>query len=157
VAGYMDFVKVVNRTTGKLEGMFDGVPIDLPPGYLKNLEGEIVPAGEDGEPVFKMLPAAAAERIKWQNPQMGTADPEVPTDVEFKVGVASWGDDISYLAPTDAVELLDRSMMGDEAQLATTITTNKGRRDSKKLRRQRFVDPKLKNVVMGGAKTDYND
>jgi hypothetical protein len=156
VAGYMDFVKVVNRTTRKLEGMFDGVPIDLPPGYLTNLEGKVVPAGENGEPAFKMLPHAAAERLKWQNPQMGTADPEVPTDVEFMVGVESWGDDISYLPATDAVELLDRSLLGDEAQTATTMTTNKGRSD-KKGRRQRYSDGRLKNLVMGGAKADYND
>lgn len=156
MAGYMDFVKVVNRTTEKLEAMFDGVPIDLPPGY-KIVENKVVPAGDNGQPTYCMLPAAAAERAKWQNPQMGTADPENPTDVEFKIGVESWGDDISFLPPTDAIELIDRSLLDDQAQTATHMLTKVGRRLTKKSkRRQRFTDEKLKNVVFE-AKTDYND
>lgn len=156
MAGYMDFVKVVNRTTEKLEGTFDGVPIDLPPGY--KFEGDqIVPAGEGGQPAYTMLPAAAAERCKWQNPQMGTADPENPTDVEFKIGVESWGDETSFLAPTDAIELIDRSLLDDQARTAVSMETKAGRRLSKKAkRRARFTDVRLKNVVMA-AKTDYND
>lgn len=156
MAGIMDFVKVVNRTTEKLDAMFDGVPIDLVPGY-KIVDDKVEPAGENGQPAYTMLPAPAAERAKWQNPQMGTADPENPTDVEFKVGVEAWGDDISFLPPTDAIELIDRSLLDDQARTATAVLTKVGRRLTKKAkRRQAFTDAKLKNVVFD-TKTDYND
>lgn len=156
MASYMDFVEVVNRTTEQLEAMFDGVPIDLPPGY-KVEDDKIVPAGKDGKPATKHVPAAAAERAKWQNPQMGTADPENPTDVEFKIGVEAWGDDISFLPPTDAIELIDRSLLDDQARTAVPVMTKVGRKLARKTkRRQAFTDAKLKNVVFD-AKTDFND
>lgn len=151
----MDFVQVVNRTTEPLDAKFDGIPIVLVPGY-KQEGNTIVPAGENGTPAYTTLPRAAAERAKWQNPQMGTADPESPSDMDFKVGVAEWGDEIDYLPPTDAVELIDRDLLEDEARTAVPVQTRAGRRLNKKGRRSRFVDTKLKNTVMG-AKTDYND
>src|SRR5690606_14894603 len=82
-----------------------------------NEAGEVVGADEDGKPshdgrVFlEPLPYFAAERAKRQNPQMGTADPEDPRSCVSLIGVPKWGDEYSHIEQTDALELLDASLL----------------------------------------------
>lgn len=147
---HMDFVRVVNRTTEPLDVFFDGMPRTLPPGYRIE-EGKPVPSGEHGEVAWTMLPAPFAEFAKRQNPQMGTFDPESSNVFEPKVGVLDWNDDISFLAPTTATEVLDRELIGgDEAEVLVTTAGRRTRRS-----RAAVVDTKLKAPT--GLKTDYND
>lgn len=172
----MDFVKVVNRTHVQLDGTFDGIPIVLHAGYTitgVDAEGNAIakPAGKqkehdpntfyletpDGLVPYRNLPRPAADRMKWQNPQLGTADPESSEDMEFKVAVIEFGDDVEFLTPTDAIELIDRELLAEDRQNATRVKTAYGRRAAKKSRRKGKVsDPKLKNVALG-VQTAYDD
>jgi hypothetical protein len=153
-------VNIVNRTIAPLDGMFDGQPVVLIPGYKVEGEGKeqkIVGAGPNGAPATNVLPYFAAELIKRQNPVMGTEDPENPAAFECLLGVVEWGDDIDPIKQSDAEERIDRSLLGDEAQTAKSVETGAGRRlkNAKKMRRGRYVDPRLKNPV--GLKADYAD
>lgn len=129
-------IHVVNRTTDPLEVMDDGVPWPIRPGYAlrekRNAAGEIekdddgnpiieVVGASDGRVAMEPLPFFAAERAKRQNPQMGTEDPLNPNSFVSKIAVPDWGEDYSYLPPTDAIERLDRSLMDSEAQSAVVI------------------------------------
>lgn len=110
-------VHACNRTTVKLEVMHDGMIWTIRPGYCRNAEGEIVGANEDGNPshdgrVFlEPLPYFAAERAKRQNPLMGSADPQSTRDFTSLIGVPKWGDDYSHLEQSDALELIDTSLL----------------------------------------------
>lgn len=110
-------VWVCNRTTRMLEVMHDGVVWTIRPGYCKNDAGEIVGADENGNPshnghVFlEPLPYFAAERAMRQNPVMGTADPLDPRAFVSLIGVPAWGNDYSHIEQSDALELLDASLL----------------------------------------------
>jgi hypothetical protein len=110
-------VHACNRTTVKLEVMHDGMVWPIRPGYCRNAEGKIVGADEDGNPshdgrVFlEPLPYFAAERAKRQNPLMGSADPDSTRDFVSLIGVPKWGDDYSHLEQSDALELIDTSLL----------------------------------------------
>lgn len=147
----MDFVEIVNRTTRPLEVTFSGVTRRIRPGY-KELDGEIVPAGKNGEPAFEMLPAPFADFAKRQNPQMGTFDPSTSNVFEPLVGVTAWGDDVSYLADSGKTEVIDRELLPDDRQHPTIQKTTAGR---KAQRRQQFSDQRLKSP--SGLDASYND
>ena len=82
----MDIVTVVNRTSRTVEGTFDGRPIVLAP------HAEV-----------PML-ANAAEKVKEQNPLMGSEDPADPRSPTFLVGIKEWKDDISPIEQSNAEE-----------------------------------------------------
>lgn len=147
----LGIVTVVNRTLEPLEGRWDGVPIDLPPGYRQREDGSIEPAGPDGRPASVQLPRAAARRIKWQHPQMGTADPDYPLDMEFRVAILEDGDDVGYLPDAETTELINRKLLGDqEAQEAEHITIS---RPAKRNRRAMYGS-RNRNTVLK-TKVDY--
>lgn len=148
-------VNVVNRTTAPLDGMFDGQPVVLVPGYKKGPDGAIEGAGMGGTVAVNPLPYWAAEKIKAQNPIMGTEDPEVANDCDFLVGVEEWGDDISHCEQSDAIERLDREMMDDEAKTGKAIRTRSGNKAKKRRGGRRYSDTRLKNP--GGIRADYAD
>ena len=89
----MDIVTVVNRTTRTVEGTFDGRTIVLAP------HAEV-----------PML-ANAAEKVKEQNPLMGSEDPADPRSPTFLVGIKEWKDDISPIEQSNAEERFDRSLV----------------------------------------------
>lgn len=154
--GIPRLVNVVNRTTEPIDGMFDGQPIVLEPGYKEIEEGgkrSIVGAGPGGSILMNALPYFAAELIKRQNPVMGTEDPEDPRDFQSLVGVPEWKDDIDFIQQSDAEERLDRELLSEEAGTARRIMTTAGRR--KKKNRGKVADPRLRNP--GGIRADYND
>jgi hypothetical protein len=91
----MDIVTVVNRTSKPVEGIFDGQPMVIPPHGRKAMLSN------------------AAELVKRQNPVMGSEDPTDPRSADYLLGVEEWGDDISPLEQSDAVERFDRSLVTD--------------------------------------------
>lgn len=147
----MDFVEVVNRTTHPLEVTFSGVTRVIKPGYVER-DGAVVPAGRNDEPAYEMLPAPFAEFAKRQNPQMGSFDPGTANVFEPLVGVAAWGDDISYLQESGAEEVINRDLLGEDRAGAVRQKTSAGR---KAQRRQAFTDNKLK--APAGIQVPYND
>jgi hypothetical protein len=147
----MGIVTVVNRTLEPLEGRWDGIPIDLPPGYRQREDGTIEPAGENGQPRGVQLLLPAARIVKAQHPQMGTADPDYPLDMEYLVGIVEEGDDISYVPPTEAVELLNRSLITDaDAQGAVVVGVGAPSRRNRK----RMLGSRNRNAVLK-TKVDY--
>ncbi len=155
-------VTAVNRTTSPLDAMFDGQPVVLVAGYVR--EGEdanaaIVGAGPGGSVRGNPLPYFAAEMVKRQNPRMGTEDPTDPRDFESLVGILEWDDDVSHIEQSAAVERLDRELLDDEAQTAKSIRTSSGRKLEKARKRGqggRFAsDARLKNPI--GIRANYND
>lgn len=164
---------VVNRTTHDLNGTFNGQPLVIPAGYkpievpkmrlVKGKDGapdteepvlkdgnpvmqrRIIGAGPGGIALAVMLPDYAAEMVKRQNVVMGTEDPDNPRDVQYLIGSEAWGDDISHLEQSDAIERLDRSLMGDDAQGAVV-------RGAKRKRSRGFTDDRLYNP--GGIRGD---
>ena len=153
-------VTAVNRTTGPLDAMFDGQPVVIPAGYAvveKDVDGkkrqEIVGTGPGGAPKGLPLPYFAAEMVKRQNPVMGTEDPEAPNVFDSLVGILEWGDDISHIEQSDALERIDRELLDDEAQSARPI--RRGSKRGLKKGGRRYSNQQLKNP--GGIRADYND
>lgn len=151
-------VSVVNRTTSPLDAMFDGQPIVVPPGYKAVTEGEgkdaktrIVGNGPADTVLSYALPMFAAEMVKRQNPRLGTEDPTNPADFESLIGVIEWDDEIDHIEQSDAQERMDRSLLDDEAQSATTIRKRSATKRKKGGRRH--SDPKLKAPM--GTRADY--
>lgn len=101
---------------------------------------------KNGQPIGVFLPDYAGEMVKRQNVLMGSEDPENPRDVEYLLGCEAWGDDISHLEQSDAVERLDRSLMADDAQ-AAIIGRNRhsAKITNKSQRRGRFTDERNYN------------
>lgn len=93
-------VTVVNRTSKVLSYVFDGISYDLQPG---NNPG---------------IPESLAGFAKNKFPAMGTEDPYNPQSFICLIGVKEWGDDVTKLEQTKAVERLDRSKMGADARKA---------------------------------------
>lgn len=146
-------VSAVNRTTEPVDGMFDGQPVVLLPGY-EIVDGKVVGAGPSGTVRSNPLPYFAAEMIKRQNPVMGTEDPLDPRDFESLIGIVEWDDPIDHLEQSDAIERLDRELMSEEAQTATPMLTAAGRKSKKKTRGgRRYSDTRLKNPL--AIRADY--
>lgn len=147
----MDFVEVVNRTTRPLEVTFSGITRVIPPGYVER-DGAVVGSSPTEAPGTVMLPAPFAEFAKRQNPAMGTFDPSTANVFTPLIGVKAWGDEIEFVAETDAVEVIDRSLLPDDRTAGTTMKTSAGRRAQ---RRAQFTDGRLKSPT--AIRTDYND
>lgn len=146
---FQKIIHVVNRSTENIEVTDDGVPWVIRPGY-KRVEklGEdgkpmldpetnqplfdVVGAGPGGSVFMEPLPYFAAERGKRQNPVMGTEDPFSPTEFDSLVAVPEWGDDYSPIEQSNAIERLDRSMLGSDEQKAVVIPARGARREIKK-------------------------
>jgi hypothetical protein len=88
-----NLVTVVNRTSKPLEFIFDGRAYILKPG--------------DNPGIYESL----AGHAKGKFPAMGSEDPYEPTSFICLIGVKEWGDDISPLEQTDAIERMDRSKL----------------------------------------------
>lgn len=133
---------------GKVVKGVDGKPDTREPdtqeAVLKDgepvLEERIVGAGPGGAPLTLMLPDYAAEMVKRQNIVMGTEDPENPRDVQYLIGFANADstDDIDPIEQSDAIERLDRSLMGEDAQEAKLF-------GKKRKKGRQFSDDRLYN------------
>ena len=149
--GRIRLVHVVNRTCAPLDCMFDGVPDVVPAGYKRvekprvDAKGELVMkggkpvvdvefvgAGPNGEPLSYPVEYAAAEAYKRQHPIMGTSDPTSvdAKDTDYLLGIVEWEDDIDHAEQSDAIELIDRSMLGDDRQDIRAIRVAGARRGS---------------------------
>jgi hypothetical protein len=157
--GRVQSVRIVNRTTGPLDCMFDGVPDVVPAGYrlvpgqVPKLDARGVPvtrkgegglvepvmvdgtmvvgAGDKGEPLFHVVEKAAAEAYVRQHPIMGTADPSSvdAKDTDYLLGVIEWGDEISHIEQSDEIELLNRSLLPEDRQNVKSVRIAGGRRE----------------------------
>lgn len=87
----MNYVTVVNRTSKKLKGTWDGRHFDVAPGE-------------------HMFPLKVAAAIKRQNPIMGTQGFEV-WDVQYLVGIKEHGDDIGPIEQSNSPELINSQML----------------------------------------------
>ncbi len=148
-------IHVVNRSLDMLEVMDDGIPWPIRPGYKLGADGTtIVGAGPGDTVLMEPLPYFAAERAKRQNPVMGTEDPLNPSVFQSLIAVPEWGDDYTPMQQTDAIERLDRSLLGDAEQKAEVIPARGARRrivtrDAKG--RIVKVDPQARGAVQGEA------
>jgi hypothetical protein len=118
----------------------------------------------DAEPEGQLVEYAEAEGAIRQHPIMGSADPNSinARDTDYLLAVAAWGDDVSHIEQSDAIELLDRSLLGEDRQNISVrqvagarraprpsdvtdkkIAANKKR--DRMLRRSDVVDPSLVN------------
>ena len=86
----MQYVKLVNRTSKTLHGLWDGHHYDLAPG----------------EHAF---PEIQALKFKEQNPIMGTQDPYT-LHMDYLIGIVEYGDDVSPIEQSKKDELANRSM-----------------------------------------------
>jgi hypothetical protein len=128
----------VNRTTEPLEVTDNGIPWVIRPSYKRTqkvvdgvMTEVVVGAGPEETLVLEPLPYFAAERAIRQNPIMGTVDPLNPNAFQSLIAVPDWGHDLSFAEQSDAIELLDRSMLGDDAQKAVVIIPRGGRKPPK--------------------------
>ena len=130
----MEIIEVVNRTTKPLNFVFDGVPGVVRPGYKLTLDGEVVPAGRDGEPFTEHLPKDRAEMARRQNVIMGTEDRWNFNVQEYLVGAAVRDEDghvsaapgwpfnaIDHTEQSDALERFNRETMGEGDRGAVTV------------------------------------
>lgn len=166
--GRVRTVHLINRSTIPLDCMFDGVPDVLKPGYVTRekcdekgavvLKGgkpilEIVGAGPNGEPASYEVEYAAAETYIRQHPVMGTADPGSvdAKDTDYLIGCVEWGDEVSHLEQSDAVELIDRSLLPDDRQNIALVNIAGGRRDpaSPSVIHDRKVKANKRRAAMG--------
>jgi hypothetical protein len=187
------FVHLVNRTTGPLDCMWDGVPIVAKPGYRAETRPLMDPSnpevqllGKDkkprtetvyipldshgrdlplgSEPEGQQVEVAEAEGCVRQHPIMGTADPNSvdARDTDYLLGVREWGHELSYIEQSDAIELLDRSLLSEDRQnvvvrnvsgarrkVTPADVTNKkiseNKRRDRMMSRSQIVDPRLIN------------
>lgn len=91
----MRFVTLVNRTDGKLRGVWDGRHYDLAPGQHS-------------------FPEVQAYAFKNQNPIMGSENPQTG-EMFYKIGIVDDGDPVEPLAPQVGPEPIER---WDRAKLA---------------------------------------
>ena len=87
----MEYVTLVNRTSKKLQGTWDGRQFVVLPGE-------------------SMLPKAVAYAVKRQNPLMGSGSYELH-DTIYLVGVKEDGDDISPIEQSNSLELIDPKIL----------------------------------------------
>ncbi len=64
------------------------------------------------------VPVVVVQFAKDQNPVMGTQDRYEYEGSQYLVGVEAWGDDVSPLEQSDALERIDRSSIEDEGKTA---------------------------------------
>lgn len=146
---YQDqIVHVVNRTLEPLDAMYDGRPYVIPPGYKVTGEGasqKVVGAGPGGEPASIPMLAGVAKTLIAQHPVMGTQDPYSAHPDQFEIGVVESPErfPIDFVEDTEAVELLDRTLVAPERQNIEIVAQRWGRKTVKKKKR----DPKTKRVI----------
>ena len=99
----MRYLKIVNRTSRTLHGLWDGRHYDIPPGP-------------------NSFPEVMARKFKDQNPRMGTMNP-VTLQMEYLIGIEEERDDCSPIEQSDAIEKLDRKELSDEP---VTVIKGKG-------------------------------
>ncbi len=161
--GRVRTVRIVNRSTLPLDCMFDGVPDVVPPGYktvakldekgnpTKKLE--VVGTGANGEPAFHVVEYSAAETYIRQHPIMGTSDPTSvdAKDTDYLIGCIEWGDEISHVEQSDALELINRSMLPDDRQNIQVLNIAGGRREvaSASVIHDRKVKANKRKAMMG--------
>lgn len=167
------FVRLINRTTVPLDCMFDGFPDVVPPGYKVEkraktdkdgepivkagqpvMEDVIVGTGPNGEPGDYVVEYHAAEAYVRQHPIMGSADPNSidAADTEYLLGVEGWGHDISHVEQSNALELIDTSLLGEERQKGRTVVKIAGsRRESKANITGRKIAANKRRAAMGEA------
>lgn len=163
-------VHIVNRTTEPLDCMYDGVPDIVPPGYKEvlvdaekpELGSTFIGAGHDAEPLAYPVEYFAAEAYKRQHPRMGTQDPGSvdARDTEYLLGVEAWGDDIGHIEQTEALELIDRTMLPAHRQNAQQVDFSTGRHNrvsAKERKEQRKKRSKLKAQGQANRRKKYTD
>lgn len=87
----MEYVTLVNRSSKKLKGTWDGKHFDVTPGE-------------------HMFPRKVAEAIKRQNPIMGTQGHEI-WDVQYLCGIKEFGDEIGPVEQSDCIELVNPKIL----------------------------------------------
>jgi len=97
---FQETVTLTNRTSKTLSAMFDGQRFRFPPGPTPG------------------VPVVVAQFAKAQNPVMGTQDRYEVESGECLMGVEAWGDPISPIEQSSAIERLDRSTIEDEGKNA---------------------------------------
>lgn len=92
---------------------------------------KVIGAAHDGAPLTYPVEYAAAEAYIRQHPIMGTADPNSidARDTQYLLGVEAWGHDVSHVEQSDAIELIDRSMLPDDRQVIEVRNIAGKRRD----------------------------
>lgn len=91
----MDLVTVVNRTSQRIEGKWDGKP------------QYIAAHGRQA------LPVIVAEAIKRQNVLMGSEDPYTG-EMQYLVGIEEYGDDLSPIEQSRSITRMNRQKMGKD-------------------------------------------
>jgi hypothetical protein len=124
----MRHVTLVNRTSKNLVGTWDGRQYTIEPGKHS-------------------FPAPLAEKFKAQNPIMGSLDPRTG-ERQSLLGIVEQHDDISPIEQnTEAVELWDRSKMGEALQNVEVVAGKTGLFSAKDLHQEApktnstFVNP----------------
>ncbi len=95
-----DFVTVVNRTTKTLKGVWNGRHFDITPG-------------KHGYPLI------VAEAIKRQNPIMGSGNDW--TEALYLVGIEEFGDDVSPIEQSPAVERMNSAVLHGDKQMTPVM------------------------------------
>lgn len=97
---FQETVTLINRSSKPLRAMFDGQRFVFPPGATPG------------------VPVVVAQFAKAQNPVMGTMDRYEYESGDCLLGVEAWGDPITPIEQSDAIERLDRSTIEDEGATA---------------------------------------
>lgn len=103
-------VTLVNRTSKPMTALFDGQSFVLKPGKNHG------------------VPSVVVDYAKAQHPLMGSQDRYEFQGAQFLVGVEEWGDPISPIEQSDAIELLARDTIEDEGKTAVKGPTARVRR-----------------------------
>jgi len=90
----MEYVTLINRTSKILKGTWDGRHYDIAPGKHE-------------------YPRIQAEKFRDQNPVMGSENPYT-LEKQYLIGIEQNGDDCTPLEQSNAVELIDRKVLGEE-------------------------------------------
>ena len=90
----MLYVKLVNRSSKVLQGIWDGRQYDLAPGAHS-------------------FPEVQANKFKEQNPVMGSQNPYT-LEKQYLIGIEENGDDCSPLEQSTAPQLTDRSLLQNQ-------------------------------------------
>lgn len=98
--GLPETVTLTNRSSKTLNAIFDGQTFVLKPGDNHG------------------FPSVAVQYAKDQNPLMGSQDRYDFYGNKFLVGVKAWGDPVTPLEQSDAIERLDRETIEDEGRTA---------------------------------------
>lgn len=117
----MELVTVVNRTSKKLQGTWDGRHYDIQPGSSAH-------------------PRLVAEAFKRQNTKNGSENPRTG-DITYLVGIKEDGDDCSPMEQDyNAVERWDRSTMPLKQQNVEIVPGDNGIFSARDVRRSLPLD-----------------